>query len=556
MLKRLCIKNFALIRELDLDFQRGFHSVTGETGAGKSMLLGAVAAALGSRVHREMLHAGHLTQIECVFIADAVQPPADLCITKGEDVHVQREINATGRSRYTINGQSVTQKQLRALAPQLVDFHGQRDLARLMDRLQHATLFDALPAVVPARERHDEHWRAWQELDEQTRNLEQSVLREREMRELWTFQSGELASLDASPGEDEELAREHALLANAEEIKSLCYSLADQLFESDENLHGLLAEARQRLEQQLRHDDALREPARMLDEALLAIQEAATGLGARAEQVDWDPERLAIVRERMELLHRMIRKYGGSLDSLLARQQEIEAALASGTRLEEELARCRQKRDEALNLLQTSREHLGQVRAEHATLLAASLLPLLEELGIQGGRFEVVLEETSGLDPIGAERPCFYISTNPDTPMGPLEQIASGGELSRVMLALKVLLLSDRRDHCLIFDEIDAGLSGRAALATAGLLRRLAQNHQLICITHLPQIAAAASIHLEVEKISQSSGTSVLVNELDENGRQQAIARLQSGAGGEQELAAAAGLLRHLHQDKDSRSDT
>ncbi len=556
MLTRLSISNFALIRELELSFASGFHAVTGETGAGKSMLLGAVAATLGSRIHREMLHDGVSTSLSCTFSHVPGLQLNDVCIDVNEDLVVSREISPGGRSRHIVNGQVVTQKQLRELASVLVDFHGQRDLARLLDRLQHADLFDALPELAPIRVLHDDCWRKWRELDEEVRSLERACAREREMRELWAFQSEELAALNAEEGEDDRLAAEHSVLANAEEIKGLCYGLADQLYEGDENLHNQLARCRQQLEHVIRHDASLTDPARMLDDALLAVQEAAASLGARAEQVEWDPERLAIVRERLELLHRMSRKYGGSLDSLLKQQQQIEEALAGGTRLEEKLALCQRKREEAQRELERVRHQLSNQRAAKAIVLTANLLPLMEELGILGGRFEVVLEETSAFDPIGAERPCFYISTNPDTPLGPLEQIASGGELSRVMLALKVLLLADRRGHCLIFDEIDAGLSGRAALATAGLLRKLAQRHQLICITHLPQIAAAASVHLEVEKTQQNGRTSVSVTQLSDEGRQMAIARLQSGAGGSQELAAAAGLLRRLHQDPASRSDS
>lgn len=548
MLTNLRIERFALIRRLALELPAGFSAITGETGAGKSMLLGAVAAALGARLHRELLDENEPTSIECEFMPgdgagvratlEALGLPAELPVV------VRREIAPTGRGRTWVGGAPCGLRDLKILAAKLVDFHGQRDLAQLLERERHADLLDALPAIAPRRAEHDEAWRAWRAADERRRSLERDRERQRELRELWSFQSDELERLAARPGEDSELAAEQRVLAHAEELKRTGFELAERLLEDEDSLQERVAEAAKALERAAKLDGAFGEPRRLLQEAALLLQEAASQCAARAEAIDWNPERLAQVQERLSLLDRLIRKYGGDLDALLARQGELAERLGAGDTLDRDCARAAVDCAAAEATLEEARAALTASRRLGAAALARDLDPLLEELGIAGGRFDVGMEDPGGpREAIGAERPAFYISTNPDTPLGPLEQIASGGELSRVMLALKVLLLSETRGQCLVFDEIDAGLSGRAALAVARLMRRLAERHQLLCITHLAPIAAAAPAHFAVEKSWDGERTLVDVVPLDAAGRRRQIARLQAGDEGEAELAAAQRLL-------------
>lgn len=548
MLRRLRIERFALIRRLDLELPGGFVAVTGETGAGKSMLLGAVAAALGARLHRELLDETETTSVECVFEpgdGDGTRAALErLGLPATVPVRVRREIAPTGRSRAWVNDAPCGLRELKALAPELVDFHGQRDLAQLLERERHADLLDALPVIAPRRSEHDAAWRGWKAADERRRELERARERQRELRELWAYQAEELERLDARPGEDSELAAEQRVLANAEELKRTGFGLAQSLHEDEDSLQDRVAEAAKALERAAKLDGVFAEPRRLLQEASLLLQEAAAQCAARAEAIDWNPERLAQVQERLGQLDRLIRKYGGSLDALLERQAELAANLGMGDTLDRDCARAAADCLVAEQALESARASLSAARRLGAAALARELDPLLAELGIAGGRFDVGMEDPGGpREAVGAERPAFFISTNPDTPLGPLEQIASGGELSRVMLALKVLLLSERSGQCLVFDEIDAGLSGRAALAVAALMRRLAERHQLLCITHLAPIAAAAPAHYAVEKSYDGDRTLVTVTPLNEAGRRQQIARLQAGDEGEAELAAAQRLL-------------
>ncbi len=549
MLQHLSIRNFALIREAELDFPAGFSALTGETGAGKSMLLGAVAAALGSRVHREVLHPGATTVIDCSFQpgdAPAVERLAvELGCPEGNPMSLRREIGAKGRSRFKLNGRPVQQKDLRRLAPLLADFHGQRDLARLMDRERHAGLLDDLEYVRPARERHRRCWEDWNKIDERHRELKRRGDRRREQRELWEFQLAELAALEARADEDAELENEQRALSNVEELKRLGHDLAERLYEHEEGVYNRIAGAERELAEACRLDAELEEPLRMLREAQLQVEECGRLLAARADTLEWDPERLARVRERLELLDRMIRKYGGSLNELLRTREGLERKLAEGDSLDRELKEAGRELDELGAELREAEGELSRARDEGAGKLVAALEPLLEELGIQGGSFAVHMDKpASERDPVGLERPRFLISTNPDTPLGPLEQIASGGELSRIMLALKAVLLGHLSGRCLVFDEIDAGLSGRAAGAVSRLLRTLAAGHQLLCITHLPQIAAAADSHFGVEKRWDGSRTRIEVRLLEGEQRVRQIARLQAGVEEEPELEGARRLIQ------------
>ena len=547
MLSHLSIEHFGLIRSLQLELSAGFTAVTGETGAGKSMLLGAVAAALGARVHRELLHEGHPARLKARFLCTS-NPALDAWqeergIAAGQAVEVERDITQ-GRSRSWVNGQAVQQKDLKELARHLVDFHGQRDLAQLMERERHAGLLDALPQVRPFRGAHDEAWRGWRACRDELQQALRERERARDLRELWQFQWDELQTLAARPGEDRALEAEHRVLSNAEELKRVGHQVADQLYESEEALHGRLVAVERELTLAARLDAAFAPAATLVREAVLQVQEAASLASSRAESLEWDPERLEQIRERLGQLDRLARKHGGSLDALLARQEELRGQLDQGSDLDERIARLEIEEARLRNSLLVARQALSLARTEGGQGLSRRMGPLLEELGIQGGRLDVVFEDAATeLDPVGAESPAFFISTNPDTPLGPLEQIASGGELSRIMLALKCLLLEDSAGQCLVFDEIDAGISGRAALAVAALMEQLARRHQLLCITHLPQIAAAATRQIGVDKAFVEGATRVEIRYLDEEGRLRQIARLQSGREDEADLAAARRLL-------------
>lgn len=540
MLTRLDIRNFALIDRLELDFPAGFIAITGETGAGKSMLLAAVSATLGGRVSREALGeaaSGQVTHVACRFS------------TTDGDVHVERELRADGRGRSLVDGVSVSQKQLRTLAPTLLDLHSQRDQTRLLDATQHAALLDSLPGVAPARAEHDAAWQAWNAARDTLASLERQRDRDRERRELYTYQLGELDALAARPGEDNELAGEQSALSHVEEVKQGAWQAADRLYEGDNSLHSALGDITQALRQLARHGRRLEPAIGQLDEALLLVEEAGRTLADHAERIDVDPERLAVVRERLAALDKYIRKYGGSLEALLATRDRLQESLGEQDDVERRLEHTRAELGQHERRLDQAAGRLGAARREHSRWLCDRINPLLKELGIEGAGLTVVLEPAEPRDALGSERPRFLAATNPDSQPAPLEEIASGGELSRIMLALRTVLSAHHTGHCLLFDEIDTGISGRAALAVARQIRELATRHQVICVTHLPQIAAAADHHLGVEKDWNGQRTRITARWLDEDGRLDHIAQLQSGRTGPPERDAARRLLESLMSD-------
>jgi DNA repair protein RecN (Recombination protein N) len=362
--------------------------------------------------------------------------------------------------------------------------------------------------------------------------------------ELWQYQLRELNELDPRPQEDQQLSDELKVLANAEELKKSGFQLAELLFEAEDSVHDRLSAALQAVVGLAELDSTLDEPRQMLQEAVLQIQESAACLSTRAEQIENSPERLEIVQQRLSQLDTMIRKYGGNIESLFAHREQISQELNASDTLDAELAAAADELEIAGNRLEEQARALTVARQEGARRLTASIAPILEELGIRGGHLEVRMNSTGDLThPSGNEQPVFLISTNPDTPLGPLELIASGGELSRIMLAVKLILLESEPARCIIFDEIDSGLSGRAALAVSEVLKKLAQSNQLLCITHLPQIAAAAANQMEVEKTWSAAGTSIKVYRLERENRLRVIARLQAGIENREELDSAERLL-------------
>jgi DNA repair protein RecN (Recombination protein N) len=548
MLEKFSIRNFALIRELDLDLPTGFTTVTGETGAGKSMLLGAIQALLGGRIPRDTLPAGEETKLRGEFCID---PNSDLPVFLKDleydctsSLEISREISIAGRSKYRINGKIATVKIIKELESQLVDYHGQRDLLGLIERERHQDLFDLLPEISGFRLQHRRAWQKWKSVSEQTIALRRKCEERQRHIELWQYQLKELESLQALPNEDDSLSAELKVLANAEELKKSGFQLSEMLLENEDCVHERLSQMLQSVESMSKLDSVMEDVQRMLQDAVLQVQEAAAALSARAHEIEHNPERLTEVQDRLSILDGMIRKYGGSLKDLFLQQKQIEKELNASSTLDTELAAAEKELQSAHSQLMKAADNLSAVRVKGAKRLDKAIAPILEELGIRGGQLIANLEKTgSTTNPSGHELPVFLVSTNPDTKPGPLEQIASGGELSRIMLALKLVLLEEETPRCIIFDEIDSGLSGRAALAVADVLKRLAKAHQLICITHLPQIAAAAAEQIEVEKSWSGKSTSIRIHKLERENRLRVIARLQAGIESREELESAERLL-------------
>jgi DNA repair protein RecN (Recombination protein N) len=523
MLRFLRIRNLAVIEAVEVEFEPGFNVLTGETGAGKSILVEAVGLLLGARASQDLVRTGEgQATIEAVF------EPAE-----GGELVVRRDITAQGRSRSFINGTLATSAALRDLSTRLVELHGQHEHQALLDPLTHLPLLDEFANLTELASRVDSGWSAVRTLREE---LERSRMdaRERSARlDLIAFQLGEIERASPRPAEDEELITLRQVLASAERIQRLCEESYAALYESDQAVLAGLGVVWKRVGELATIDTQFAPYLDARDNIKSQLEDLAFFLRNYAEGVDAAPARLQQVEDRLALLERLKRKYGPTLSEVIDRGERLarERAVLTGSAeqgrdLERELEAATER------YLSAARE-LSQRRRRAALDFARRLEALLAELAMARTRFEVRFNEVE-LPPDrwserGVDEAEFFVSPNPGEDLRPLARIVSGGELSRVMLALKTLAAGDAPGKTLIFDEVDAGIGGRVADVVGARLQALAERFQVLCITHLPQIAVHASTQFRIEKKVRGRRTVTAVEHLDPDGREEEIARMMGG---------------------------
>jgi DNA repair protein RecN (Recombination protein N) len=536
VIRYLKVDNLAVIESVALEFEQSFNVLTGETGAGKSILVEAVGLLLGGRASQDLVRTGaELATVEAIF-EDA-----------GKEIVVRREITAQGRSRAFISGALATAGALKDLAERLVELHGQHEHQQLLDPDQHLPLLDHW-ASLDAESGAVAH--AYREVDRLRQQLDRLRMdsRERSARlELVEFQWSELRRADLRPGEDEDLAALRQILRSADTIQRLCSESYEDLYGADESILARLTRVAKRVRELAAIDPRF---AVYLDQhgAIKAqLDDLAITLRDFGEGVDATPGRLEQVEERLALLERLKRKHGPTLDDVIVRRDALaseHAALSDGgttaAAVEQGLAHA------SAGFLAAARE-LSAARRASSVRFARALQRELAELAMEQTRFEVRLdtdERESRWSPRGIDAGEFYFSPNPGEDPRPLARIVSGGELSRVMLALKTMAASEQAGKTLIFDEVDAGIGGRVATVVGEKLRGLGDRFQVLCITHLPQIAAAGRTHFHIEKRVRAGRTVTSVRRLDHDGRVDEIARmLGGGLAGESVRQTASELL-------------
>jgi DNA repair protein RecN (Recombination protein N) len=525
MLRFLRIRHLAVIEAVEIEFEPGFNVLTGETGAGKSILVEAVGLLLGGRASSDLVRTGeaHAT-IEAIL-----EEPG------GRELIVRREITNQGRSRSFINGALATAAALRELSVRFVELHGQHEHQELLDPLTHLPLLDHYADVRPLAERVTAAWERVRGLRDR---LERSRMDTREKAarlDLIVFQLGEIEKAAPRPGEDEELAATKQVLASAERIQRLCQEGYAALYEQDDAVLAGLGGVWKRVSELATIEPQFAQHLDARDSIKSQLEDLAFFLRSYGDAVDASPARLQQVEDRLALLERLKRKYGPTLQEVIDRGQALErerTLLTLGGERAEELQRAlATANDEYLALARD----LSQRRRRAATRFAPELESLLGELAMAHTRFEVRFNE--GELPEGAwsdrgiDQAEFFVSPNPGEDLRPLARIVSGGELSRVMLALKTLAASDTAPgKTLIFDEVDAGIGGRVADVVGTRLRGLGHAFQVLCITHLPQIAARGTTHFLIEKRIRGQRTVTSVERLDRPGRIEEIARMIGGA--------------------------
>jgi DNA repair protein RecN (Recombination protein N) len=534
MILELHVSNLAIIEGAQLELGPGFTVLTGETGAGKSLLVDAINLALGERADADLVRRG----ASRATVAAVVRVEADLaaaCEEAGfpaEDgrLYLQREVLAEGRSQVRINGRLAPVGTLRSLGKLLVDLHGQHDHQALLDPLTHVRYLDEWigPEAVALREEVVERYRAFAEAKAQLEAVRRGQ-REREQRlDLLRFQVREIEEADPRSGEFDQLESDLARLRNLERLQQAASHALDSLSEAEVNAYDLVADSHRQLADVLRFDPDLGEAADLLQEAQVRLQEAARALRGYLEDLESDPGALEAVAARLDLLKRLRRKYGEDEDAILAflheARQELER-LEGGGRSEEELEA---QMTSAQAALEESAARLSELRREAAPRFSAEVAAHLTDLDLPRAVLEVRIEPKP-IDAEGGDAVQFLVSANLGEPPKPLAKIASGGEVSRVMLALKTALAGKAGVPTLIFDEVDSGLSGRAAAKVAAKMRELAAQYQILAITHLPQIASRAHVHFRIEKRERGGRVETVVRKLEGEERVEEVARLVAG---------------------------
>ncbi len=536
MLSHLQIRDFVIVDELDLALSDGMTALTGETGAGKSILIDALGLTLGERGDGGMIRAGaDRAEVVAIFdvgaCGDAREWLAENGLESDGECILRRVLNRDSRSRSYINGSSVALQQLRALGDRLVDVHGQHDHQSLLRAAAQRSMLDDFAGnhdtLSELREIHD-RWRtsssALEELSAATRERQERL-------ELLRFQVEELDAAALSAGEVPQLEDEHRRLANAGRLIASCQRILEVLYEGDGAVQGLVQQSEAELRQLAEIDSRLAQLPELLEQASIQVQETSNELRRYVAAVDLDPQRLDQVEQRFATLHHLARKHrcnsedlAGLLDHLRSDLNDLENA---DTRLESLAAEVRdaRKRFDACAI------KLSKRRRQAAETLSAAVTEAMQTLAMKGGQFrvEVVFDDSAPPNWNGFDRIEYLVAANPGQALQPLNRVASGGELSRIGLAIQVSNTRSVRMPTLIFDEVDSGIGGGTAEVVGRLLRSLGAGHQVLCVTHLPQVAAQAHHHLRVRKRSDGQGAETEVRPLQSGDRIDEVARMLGG---------------------------
>jgi len=541
MLVELRAENYAVIDHAIACFGPGLNLLTGETGAGKSILVDALALLMGGKSSVDVVrHGADKAVVSCVFEST---PGAEAILeangidAEATEIILRREILSTGKGRVFVNNQPATVQVLKQLAPELALVHAQTESLSSFDPTQQRILLDRFAGISldAAAEAHT-RWRTVQDKLNDLLQGEQDRLR---MVDLWTYQRNEIEQARLQPGEDEALETEKRVLANAEKLYAAALGAFDQLYEGSASAEAALQGAIRNVDELARYDARWAEPAQQLASARATLSDVAASLRDYAEGINASPERLAEIEDRLALLDRLKRKYGKTVAEVVAFGEDVARKLSEV-----------EDRDEILKALRAALEQAAAEYRKAASALtaerqtAAQKLAKLAEAHINSlamkSRFAVSVTAShaeSAWTPSGWDEVAYLIAPNPGEPLKPLIEIASGGELSRVLLALKVAVEESSSKakkkttpRTLVFDEIDIGIGGRAAEAVGHKLKTLGRAQQVLCVTHLPQIAAFADQHLAVEKREQDGRTTTRIRVLDDRARTHEVARMLSGA--------------------------
>lgn len=534
MLELLHIENIAIIEAADIEFAPGFNALTGETGAGKSIVIDSLSAVLGQRTSRELIRTGaEKAFVSAAFSGMAPELTEELGIQPEADgtLLLQREIQTDGKNVCRVNGRPVTVGQLRALGARLLNIHGQHDGQQLLDEEQHIVYLDSFGRVESLAITYAEKYKNFTDIRRQIGALQMDEAEKARRVDTLQYQIEELRRAKLKSGEEEELTARRGMLRNAEKFLDAVAG-ADYALNGDDSGGGALSALRQAQDalSGVRHlDDAFGQLYERLGEAYSEVYDIAATVEDKRGELDVSPGELDRVESRMDLLYRLKKKYGATVEDMLDYQARCEAELAQIEDAGDTLARLEQALSKAEKEARQAAQALSDARKAAADRLTAQILTELQQLDMGKIRFAVNFAEKP-LDSDGMDTVRFLMSANVGEELRPIHKIASGGELARIMLAMKNVLSEQDHVGTMVFDEVDTGVSGRAAQKVAEKMARISRRKQVLCVTHLPQLAAMADTHFSVEKGERGGRTYTEVRRLDREQRRRELARLTGGS--------------------------
>lgn len=535
MLLNLVITNFAIIDRLEIEFGSGFNVLTGETGAGKSIIMDAFGLLLGDRARPDLVRAGvDEATVEALFDLSAApklqQLVADAGFSPGDELILRRIVSRAGRSRAFVNGSMATLGQLQPIAERLVTVCGQHEHQTLMQKDSHLDLLDGFGRLDQPLQTYRGAYQAYRLVSEQLASLTMAE-RERQQRlDLLRHQSREIGEAGLQPGEDEELAAERLLLQNAERLASVTQDGYDALYGADGAVCEVLGRLADELDSARSIDPQLGPPAEAVRQALYSLEDTAAQLRTSLGRMNFEPGRQEEVEARLALMAQLKRKYAPTIEELLALKEQHEAEIEQLENADAAHDALTRKQAELMESLHAAGQALSGARATAAQALSDAMVSELADLAMPGARFEARLLALAEPGAGGYERVEFFLAPNPGEGLMPLARIASGGELSRIMLALKRVAPGSMDVPTVIFDEVDAGIGGVTATAVGEKLHQVSRDSQVLCVTHLPQVAAVADRHYRVTKQETQGRTQTRLQLLDDDARVEEMARMLGGA--------------------------
>ncbi len=533
MLSLLHIENIAVIECADITFDKGFNILTGETGAGKSIVIDAISAIMGARAYRDMIRTGaDKASVRGIFTeVPKLSWFSENGIEYNSEIMIQREIYLDGKNICRVNNIPVTVSILHSLGIQLINIHGQHDSASLFDENNHLFFLDAFAEnsnlLLEYREKFDAVVRLRKQIDSLTMDESEKIRRTETLR----YQIEEIEKAKLTAGEDNALEQRRKLLQNSEKLSSGMNAAVENLYGSDDSdgAASLLADAERELSRLSRYTDTFQSlHSRVLD-LMYQVQDVAEEARDAWDSLAFSPDELEQIESRLDVIHRLRRKYGATCEDILQYLEHAKAELSEIEFADDTLQQLRSKYRKAEKSAYASACVLHQNRTEAAQRLSERILVELAQLNMPNVQFSCEFTETA-LTNNGIDAVAFYMSANAGEVMKPMSKVASGGELARIMLAMKNVLAEKDNIHTLIFDEVDTGVSGRAAQKVAEKLRSVSAHKQVLCVTHLPQLAALADTHLLISKQERDGRTYTTVSPLDVKGRKYELARMIGGA--------------------------